>query len=92
MKEEDGGLGEYKLTLTSAGGVAVFGLLAAVTGCFIYKYKCKKPPNLLEIVQDEYSSTVIPHSSPYLRENQVLQSWQCDAYFDSALSRPSDDA
>ena len=50
--KEGGGLSEYKLILISAGGVAVFGLVAVVTGCFIYKYKCKKSPNPLEIVQD----------------------------------------
>ena len=50
--KEGSGLGEYKLILISAGGVAVFGLLAAVTGCFIYKYKCRKSPNPLEVVQD----------------------------------------
>ena len=32
--KEGGGLGEYKIILISVGGVAVFGLLAAVTGCF----------------------------------------------------------
>ena len=50
--KEGGGLGEYKLILISAGGVAAFDLIAAVAGCFIYKYKCKKSPNPLEIVQD----------------------------------------
>ena len=50
--KKGGGLGEYKLILISVGGVAVYGLLAAVTGCFIYKYKCKKSQNPLEVVQD----------------------------------------
>ena len=50
--KKGGGLGEYKLILISAGGVAAFDLLVAATGCFIYTYKGKKSPNPIEIVQD----------------------------------------